>query len=64
MHVENIRSIQTVYKNSIVTNEFTTILDDKTNKRLIQVTTHSVALYDNKGNHANWSNKHSIDKQV
>jgi hypothetical protein len=31
---------------------------------LIQVTTHSVALYDNKGNHANWSNKHSIDKQV
>lgn len=61
MHVENIKSTQSVYKNLIVNTEYTTVIDDKTHKRYIQVTAHEVMLYDGKGTVHTHSNKHIVD---
>jgi len=60
MHVENIKSTQSIYKNSIVTNEYTTVVDDKTHKRYIEVTTHEIMLYDRKGATRAYTNKYNI----
>lgn len=64
MHVENIRSVQDVYGNQIVTNQYTTLIDPMTNKRILTIETHTVELYDRKGKHEEWSNERSIDKTV
>jgi len=64
MHVETIKSLQTVYSNRILTTELTTLVDDTTHKQLIEVTTHEVLLYDNKGATANWTNKHNINEYI
>ena len=64
MHIENIKSTQTIYKNSIVNTEYTTLLDDKTHKRYIEVTTHEVMLYDRKGITHSTNNKHSVDLYI
>ena len=64
MHVESIRSTQDVYKNSIVTTLYTTVIDEKTHKRTIEVTTHEITLYDRKGTTTTHSNRHSVDLYV
>ena len=64
MHIENIKSTQSIYKNSIVTTEYTTLLDDKTHKRYIEVTVHEVMLYDRKGVTHTHNNKHSVDLYI
>jgi hypothetical protein len=64
MHIENIKSTQNVYKNSIVTTEYTTIVDDKTHKRYIEVTVHEVMLYDGKGVTTTHNNKHTVDLYI
>jgi hypothetical protein len=64
MHVENIKSTQTVYKNRIVTNEYTTVIDDRTHKRYTEVTTHELMLYDRKGTNLHWTNKHNINEYI
>ena len=62
MHVESIKSTQTIYKNSIVNTEYTTVVDDKTHKRYIEVTTHEIRLYTRNGSeHASNNNKHTVD---
>ena len=64
MHVESIRSTQDVYKNSIVTTLYTTVIDEKTHKRTIEVTCHEITLYDHKGTATTHSNKHSVDLYI
>jgi hypothetical protein len=64
MHVESIKSTQTIYKNRIVTNEYTTLIDDKTHKRSIEVTTHEIMLYDRKGMSTSHSNQHAVDLYI
>ena len=64
MHIENIKSTQSIYKNSIVNTVYTTILDDKSHKRYIEVTTHEVMLYDRKGTAHTHNNKHSVDLYI
>jgi len=64
MHIESIKSTQSVYKNSIVTNEYTTVVDDKTHKRYIEVTTHEIMLYDRKGTATTHTNKHDINLYI
>ena len=64
MHVENIRTVQDVYRNQIVTNQYTTLIDPMTNKRILTIETHKIELYDNKGKSKEWSNQHDIDRYV
>jgi hypothetical protein len=64
MHVENIRTVQDVYGNQIVTNQYTTLIDPVTSKRILTIETHKIDLYDSKGKHEEWSNQRSIDKTV
>ena len=65
MHVESIRSTQDVYKNSVVTTQYTTLIDEKTRKRTIEVTTHEITLYTRNGSeHTSNNNKHSVDLYV
>jgi hypothetical protein len=64
MHIENIKSTQSIYKNSIVNTEYTTLIDDKTHKRYIEVTVHEVMLYDRKGVTNTHNNKHSVDLYI
>ena len=65
MHVESIRSTQDVYKNSVVTTLYTTVIDEKTHKRTIEVTTHEITLYTRNGSeHTSNSNKHTVDLYV
>ena len=61
MHVESIKSTQSIYKNSIVNTEYTTLVDEQTHKRYIAVTTHEIMLYDRKGIAHTHSNKHTVD---
>ena len=64
MHVESIKSTQSIYKNSIVTTEYTTVIDDKSHKRTIQVTTHEVMLYDRKGTAHTHNDRHTVDLYI
>jgi len=64
MHVENIKSTQTIYKNSIVNTEYTTVVDDKTHKRTVEVTAHEVVLYDRTGTAHAHNNKHTVDLYI
>jgi hypothetical protein len=64
MHVENIKSTQTVYKNSIVNTEYTTVVDDKTHKQYTEVTTHEIRLYTRTGTDLHWTNKHNINLYI
>jgi hypothetical protein len=64
MRVENIRTVQDVYRNQIVTNQYTTLIDPATNKRILTIETHKVDLYDSKGKQDEWTNKHTVDKTV
>jgi hypothetical protein len=64
MRVENIRTVQDVYRNQIVTNQYTTLIDPATNKRILTIETHKVDLYDSKGKQDEWTNKHIVDKTV
>ena len=64
MHIENIRTVQDVYRNQIVTNQYTTLIDPMTNKRILTIETHTIELYDRKGKGNEWTNLHTIDKQA
>jgi|LauGreStaDraftv2_3_1035109.scaffolds.fasta_scaffold830469_2 hypothetical protein len=61
MHVESIKSTQDVYRNSIVTTQYTTLIDEKTRKRTVEVTTHEIMLYDRKATATTHNMKHNID---
>jgi len=61
MHVENIKSTQTIYKNSMVNTVYTTVIDEKSRKRYTEVTTHEIMLYDRKGATNTYTNKHNIN---
>jgi hypothetical protein len=64
MHVENIKSTQSIYKNSIVNTVYTTLIDEKTRKRTVEVTTHEIMLYDRKGTATTHNNKHTVDLYI
>ena len=64
MRIENIKSVYDVYPAKIVNTQYTTLIDPNTHKRIVNIETHTVELYDSKGNSNEWTNKHSIDKQA
>jgi hypothetical protein len=64
MHVENIKSTQSIYKNSIVTTTYTTLVDDKTHKQYTEVTTHEIMLYDRTGATNTYTNKYNINLYI
>jgi len=65
MHVESIKSTQDVYRNSIVTTQYTTLIDEKTRKRTVEVTTHEITLYTRNGaTNTHNNNKHTVDLYI
>jgi hypothetical protein len=60
MRVENIRTIYEVHPHQQVQIQYTTLIM----KTIINIETHKVDLYSNKGKDEHWTNKHSIDKSV
>ena len=65
MHVENIKTTQNIYNNSIVTTQYTTVIDEQTRKRTVEVTTHEITLYTRNGSeHTSNNNKHTVDLYI
>ena len=65
MHVENIKRTQSIYNNSIVNTQYTTVIDEKTRKRTVEVTCHEITLYTRNGaTNTHNNNKHTVDLYI